>query len=78
MSIIDEYEKQFYEREDKKKKIYLQLFKSENGEYVLKDLKKLSAIDSPTGPLDIQTSNYINGAQSIVKYILNLVKEEKR
>lgn len=74
MSIIDEYEKQFYEREDKKKKIYLQVFNGKNGEFVLNDLKKLTALEQPTGPLDIQTANYINGSQSIVKYILNLLK----
>lgn len=77
-SIIEEYEKQLSEQQDKKKKIYLQLFKSENGEYVLKDLKKLTAIDSPVGCLDANKANYINGSRDLLLYILNMIKEEER
>lgn len=55
-------------------KHYKSCFNTEAGKKVLEDLLSVSALNSPTGALNVEEANYLNGVKSIVLRIKNMVE----
>lgn len=76
LNLVDKRVEELRDEREKVVQCYRQIFNTESGRQVIKDLKKLTAYNTPLGAQSTETCNYILAQREMLMYILNMLEED--